>query len=241
MNPETIAAASDALASLDLEPEAQRHAKLQQDLIDIAGAREIATARRNDIGEELRSTRDPQGDEVAAALLRGESASDAARGSFNRKDLEEESATLTAGLTNLNIRERDTYTAIRNAEAAERAKIAPIFKPLLDHSRAEVVAALRVIVEHYAIARAIAGATRNVGAKEADEFGDVLEAAVRGSHLLPYETVEIPSDVVDLLNGLKGKCSAHNVYVPTSVPNCPEAKFPSLMAAAVDAAARAAA
>ncbi|MBW8294741.1 hypothetical protein [Sphingopyxis sp.] len=241
MNVETITAVSDALANLDLEPEGLRHAKFKQDLVDIGEARKTATARHNEIAKELREDVGPQGDHVASALLRGEDPSDAARGSSNRKDLEDQAAALSAGLKALNIRERDTYNAIRNAESDERSKITPAFQPLLDLGKREVAAALNVIAQHYAVAEAIHGATRYGAEKQVNALGDILATAIGEHNLVPFENVDVPPEVVGLLEMLKDRCTAHKVYVLTAVPNCPEAKFPVQMAIAVDTARRAAA
>lgn len=239
-----IAAVARNLAELDLAPEVERHAKLQQDLRDIAGARQVATDRRNAIGAELRSDADPRGDQVAAALIRGETTTDATRGSFNKEMLEEESAALAAGLQNLSVRERETHAAIRSVEAVERSKIVPAFQPLLDHGREEVSAALEVIAKHYAIARAVSGASGFGGRSEADAYGAILDAAVRNSRLMPHGLAEVPADVVALVASLQGRTSAHRVYAVTSVPNLPEAvdmTTANLIAAAVEGARREAA
>ncbi len=240
MKTSLIADVAREVDQLDLEPEGQSYASLTQDLRDIEAARQVATDRRNAVSEELRNFRSPRGIDVADALLRGVGASDAARGSSNRTALEEEREALSAGLTNLAIRERDTYTAIRSTEHRERAKVGPIFRPLLDNAMSEASAAISVIARHYAAARAIALATGGYGGREADALGDVLAVAVRDHSFLPFEQVDVPADVLGLLDQIRAKCSAHKGSAPPSVPNCPEVKFPAFLATAVQAARRAA-
>lgn len=224
---EAIAEARRRIEVLDLSADNARVTAIDNQLAQIEQARNVASARREEVLILLRPLRQYEGSvplpegaggSVANALLAGVGASEAADLLADKAQLEHERDALSEGIAELNRRERALQDERRLLPPAVGRRIMAELQPLCDAIEAEARDAARVIERSFAALSAISGATRT------NSMGmQATAAAVAGMRggdgLLSAggDTLDVPTGIAEALSLLADKGPGYTGGKVTSV------------------------
>ena len=169
------------------------------------------------ITRELYDSRPLNGRAVADALLANVEPMAAATVGPNRERLEEERASLRAGIGDLQDRLRELFDEIKAIQGEAFQPIAEHAQRLANAYLADARRAAEQIVEAYAAANAILRTTR-FGMDEEGRLKRAFAGVTAEGALLPWRrALPVPAELVDVLAKLQGKGSALPVSVASSV------------------------
>jgi hypothetical protein len=235
LDKDTLAHASSAIAALDLSAENDRLAELNAKLAEIGEAETTARERIAELDALIRGYREPDGDEVADAILAGDTATMAANAGASLTSLQDERARLFPALKALRHRNDDALAEVREVRAAAAHKASGAVAPLIDAIVAEARVAAERLAECYAAVSAAYSATQYFS-RQRDALGEALHAS-RGLLDEPYRAVPVPASVVEVLKALVVKGPVLRSTVPETVPQPNPPIAPSVIGAIAVAAA----
>ncbi|MBN8844319.1 MAG: hypothetical protein J0H88_13840 [Sphingomonadales bacterium] len=215
MKNEVFRQAASGFAAVDVSEESAMIAEIDAKIAVAQKGIETAEDRCSEIARLKQGLKGPQGADVAAALLDGASATDAARAGPSIESLEEERLSLRAGIKALGHQIEDLRAEIGNIESSARAKIGEIASSFHEAIMAEARGKFEEIAALYAAAAAVSATTR-YGAYETSQFRDVMEVASRsGSLIYGLRRVDVPEEVNAALQNLQGKGRALRIGLIT--------------------------
>jgi hypothetical protein len=211
-----LAKVAKELAELDFSPENARIAEIEADIGRMQAAVDVANERREEIGGILRPLLDPRGGSpayeghdavaVANALLADVEPSEAAAFSKSQEELEREREALRLAVVDLAARIRGGYTEITEIQSRSRGRVQHAVQPVIDAIFADAQSATRQIVESFAALQAITTAAKMAG-PHFIAMQNALSDGGGGLYRLlahaPY--VDVPTSIVNMLNGLSDK------------------------------------
>lgn len=209
INENTLRTTASALAQLDLTEENARIAELETSIADMERAIERGRVRHAEIGEMLADSSEPDGGVVADALLSDIAVQDAVAKSRSTDELEHERKALQAGLFDLRQRSDAAGAEIKEVKSAAEKRATAIVKPLADEIADEARQAGEQILECWAALETLGRATRGV-VPGRRETANALHHGLLIDHglLRRRSSVPVPSEIVEVLEGLAGKGAA---------------------------------
>jgi hypothetical protein len=194
-----------AFAAIDFSDQNARIAAIEEERAKIATAVEAAEARCTEIARLVYETKKDRADAIADALLVEGKASAALTAAPSREALDDERASLRAGITKLHHRAQDLHDEIKAIQSGSFHALAPTAERLVDAYLTIAQQGAEMIVEAYAALDALNFAT-HAGMTEVNRLkGAVAGFTGQGGLLSWRRTFDVPKQVDEVLRALEGK------------------------------------
>jgi hypothetical protein len=225
----TLQDARRGIAALDFTAENERVAGINQQLADIEAALQRARDRHAEIlqllrpfsgAHDLASTpvlNERDGRSIADALLAGKDTGEATEERITRDKLERERDALREGIAELTRRTREIEMQRSEVKSAAGRRTLEELRPLCAALEAEAREAAQVIVRDFAALTAIGRAT-NTNPPGLNTVATAING-LRGPGQLvsPAEDIQVPAEVLELIDLLLERGPAHVTRVGKSV------------------------
>ncbi|GAA5058275.1 hypothetical protein GCM10023208_24600 [Erythrobacter westpacificensis] len=200
----TMKRTAAAIAALDFADENRRLAEIEEEIAATESAIRTATSRCEAIATAIAEKSSMDGKAVAAALMERTDATIASYAARDESSLREESASLRAGMKELQHSAEDLRSELSRVRAEAQSRVARAIKPLVDELLAEQQDLARQMVAGFATISAL-----DAGFGGAMAARGAMEKAVAGiagqDRLIPWRRSEaVPSEILDLFRGIDG-------------------------------------
>ena len=216
MDKKLLAAVAQQFAGLDFSTENAEVERIREKIAEVETAIERAEGRCTEIARLKDSYRGPSGRDVADALLANQSATIAATSFPDPAALEAERVALRAAIRELQHQAEDLRAEISRVEMAARHRLREPSEQLAAMIAGEAATLGEQLLKLYAAAAAVTATTR-YGRAQLDAMREAAEGLVKPDGLcIGRRSIDVPSEVADVLQHLHGKGSAMPVGFITS-------------------------
>lgn len=199
-------------SAVDFSPYNARHAELSSKLAEVEGAVATADARRDEIHRILSDYREPAGEEIAAALLDGKSASEAASIRSSPDELRAELDGLSSAVRTLNQQATEIRLQIRQNRDDALSQLGNDVDDVVARIVRDASDAAQRIANAYASVTAI-NLALDRGRGALNSLTEAMEHLAGAGRLLPYRhDMPVPPEIVAMIAALQNKGPAVRVH-----------------------------